>query len=278
MFPFQRKVWLDKWSSLQKTIYGMFTPPGKNCLTCNRITRTGSGLLCTHCERTIPWIDNIYCTRCGQYRECRDCSRRQRTTFISNRSAVRYSAEMKQLLATYKYKGNERLLTLLVEMLAHGYRMHEQDLGLASTGRRGVGSRDPGFVCATFVPVSEERLRERGFNQAEQLARRFGERRGIPVIALLQRIRDTGRMSQHSRRQRLMHLQDAFALDEEGCRQFNAYAGQLLAAQGSTDSGRSRIRILLIDDVYTTGTTMTECASTILQHYPVEIYGLTWAR
>lgn len=202
----------------------------------------------------------MYCGVCGRYEPCEDCRRRQFTSFIRNRSAVQYSEAMKQLLAVYKYNGNERMLPLLGEMLLHPYRMHRQDLARD-------GDND-GFDGITYVPISEQRIRERGFNQAQRLAEWLGDKEQLPVISLLRRIRHTERQATKSRKERLMDLERAFVIDPVGLQQL-----------ARLPLARIRpLKLLLVDDVYTTGSTMLECSKTIRQQAKVDIYSLTWAR
>ena len=134
---------------------------------------------------------------------------------------------------------------------------------------QGLGRRD--FACLVCVPLSDDRLAERGFNQTELIARRLADRSRIPFVPLLARIRHTGKMSQKTRAERPRQLEGAFACRDISGRESARIAS--LAGQGRP------LRMLLLDDVYTTGTTMQECARAIRQAYPgAEVYGLTWAR
>lgn len=212
--------------------------------------------VCQRCFEAIPWITNVECPVCGRGESCPDCSRQERT-FSMNRSVVRYNEDMRDLLARYKYRGEERLQLLLGRMLVHGYR---QFMAIS-------GSTKP-FHCITFVPVSRERQEERGFNQAEQMARVLAELVQVPVIPLLDRIRHTDKQSLKSREERMDNLSGAFAL-------------QLGPEHSVTLRSRSRrrLRILLVDDVYTTGSTLDTCAKVIRRELPTaEVYGLSWAR
>jgi ComF family protein len=164
---------------------------------------------------------------------------------------------MKEWLSLFKYRGDERLLQLFAEMLMHAYRklLEAED---------GQGKR---YDCITFVPLSEERLLERGFNQAELLALELSKRVGIPVVKLLTRLRHTHKQSFKGRSERLNDLSGAFGVDMEA-------VGKLTMARRT-----SPIRILLLDDVYTTGSTLHQCALEIRKHSSTaEVYGLTWAR
>lgn len=88
------------------------------------------------------------------------------------------------------------------------------------------------------VPMHPKRLRRRGFNQSEVLARAVAERINLPCEDALIRTRNTVQQARLTGRERLTNLRDAFVAD-------------------LSVSGR---RVLLVDDVYTTGTTAHECA------------------
>jgi predicted amidophosphoribosyltransferase len=168
---------------------------------------------------------------------------------------------MKEWLARYKYRGDEKLLNVFGAMIEHAFQLQLE--GLESlTGQPGSTR----FDCITYVPLSGQRLQERGFNQAQKLAEKIGAKHRIPVIPLLRRIRHTDKQSLKARRQRLEDLRDAFVVNDQPLR--------LLAPILSTRNPR----ILLIDDVYTTGSSLNECSLTICRRISAEIYGLTWAR
>ncbi|WP_143038131.1 MULTISPECIES: ComF family protein [unclassified Paenibacillus] len=162
----------------------------------------------------------------------------------------------------------------------------------------------------TYVPVSEERLAERGFNQAERLAAGLAAAVRLPVVDLLQRRINTTKQSFKTRGERIQTMQDAFAIQPGGIdmllelykaakaasqsvqknmysRAANSYAN---GEEGSshvtpTTEGRPLIplRLLMIDDIYTTGSTLDACGQVILNagysiNLPIEIYTLTLAR
>lgn len=209
--------------------------------------------LCMRCIKSIPWITKVECATCGRYEGCRDCVRRENTYLTMNRSAVQYSTEMREWLARYKYRGDESLLALFIEMVRYPY----QALGqlLAKSGGK--------FDFITYIPLSMERYAERGFNQAEQLACGIAKAYGLPVMPILNRTLHTGKQSYKTREQRLNDLQYVFS-----------YVGSL-AIRFDKDQ---TLNILLVDDVYTTGSTLNQAASVIREHLNAHVYGLTWAR
>ncbi|MDT2286474.1 hypothetical protein P7H17_10875 [Paenibacillus larvae] len=113
------KVWKKVLSAAQ----GLLSPRVSACPGCNQpaVLNTRQMGLCQICYTGIPWIREVICPICGRYEECGDCLRREETCFIRNRSAVRYDESMKELLARYKYRGDEQLSSLFGEMLLFAY-------------------------------------------------------------------------------------------------------------------------------------------------------------
>jgi competence protein ComFC len=193
-------------------------PVQKKCAFCDR--RAHKLGVCKLCIKEVVFIEGSLCNRCGRSLEvsatCADCYRRKKTFFCRNRSAVKYNEKLKGVISLYKYRGHEGLLNTLSELLQKAFYEHYENMG---------------FDCLTFVPLHEKRLRERGFNQAQQLAISLSLRTGIPVISLLSRSRPTGKQSKKDRTARLQTLSGAFH---------------------PRPHSHSLRRVLLIDDVYTT--------------------------
>jgi len=227
--------------------------------------------ICRSCSESIPWIATPVCRICGRPEACPDCPRRPHRYVVFSRSAVRYDDKMRDLLARYKYRGSERLSPLMSAILACAYERIARELG----------SDVPHAI--TSVPLARERLEERGFNQAEQMAQTIAAWYGIPYVPLLQRNRHTEKMSLKNRSSRLRDLKGIFTLADRK---------QLQAVKSPHPQP---LRILLADDIYTTGSTMNECAAALRATIdtreqaatirptgpltpPPTIYGLTWAR
>jgi competence protein ComFC len=231
------------------------------CLSCKQKAQLIKGRLglCNSCYLKIPWIQQVLCPVCGRFEFCPDCNRRQATHFSKSRSAVRYDDAMKELLARYKYRGDERIGLVIGAMLVHSFRLLQADQSL---------SRIPStqqFI--TYVPLSERRMLERGFNQAEQMAREVGRAMHLPVVPLLQRTRHTDKQSFKSRGQRIEDMEHVFELDEGGIQQ---------VLETSIDP--APLQIYLVDDVYTTGSTLNQCSRVLKERLKADVYGLIWAR
>jgi competence protein ComFC len=240
---------------LGKGVQAFISPSPEMCACCGKQPKS-AGLnplgTCRSCMEIIPWISQIRCPVCGRYEDCPDCIRRTKPPLYMNRSAVQYDDRMRELLALYKYRGDERLQVMLGRMLVHAYRLFPDGTMID---------------LLTYVPLGKERYEERGFNQAEQLARVLAEEIRKPVLPLLRRLKNTGKMSLKSRQERLEGMTDVFAVDPERVARIRRFS-----------AGRA-VRIAIVDDVYTTGSTLNHCASVIREAIPeAQVYGLCWAR
>jgi competence protein ComFC len=248
----------------------MRTPERKCCPVCGEAgKRIGGFPLCGPCLESIPWLTHTVCAKCGRPEACPDCARRTNAAFVAHRSAVRYSPLMKEWLIRYKYAGDERMESVLAWMMLSGYERLLIEVCGSTT--RNV------FDGITYVPLSPERIKERGFNQAARLAQALGRELGVPVAPLLRKKKETARQSQKGRLERIHEIRGAFTVEPAVAQHYL----RSLSAIKKRQSGRAPLRplrLLLIDDVYTTGSTINECARMLRQALPCYVYALTWAR
>ncbi|MCM3628103.1 ComF family protein [Paenibacillus glycanilyticus] len=228
--------------------------------------------LCSSCQAAIPWLTPIKCRICGRGITCPDCIRLQDASFIANRSAVQYSSEMREWLAQYKYRGNEKLELLLAQMMFPALAaITKEAVSRDSSPPLSNTSITPAIFwdALTFVPVSAERAEERGFNQAERFASILSRPHHIPLYDLLIRERHTEKQSFKTRAERMKDTRRLFQAKQE----------TMNLLQANVNPSRP-IRLLLIDDIYTTGSTIQACAAALHKQAskPLDIYALTWAR
>ena len=128
-------------------------------------------------------------------------------------------------------------------------------------GGRGMFPRDAVLVP---VPLHRRRYAERGFNQAELLARVLGDLLSLPVAPLLIRSRNTDHQARKTRVERLQNVADAFAL--------SSWSADAVCAIGFHST------IILVDDVATTGSTFAACARPLYERGFTEIYGFSFGK
>jgi competence protein ComFC len=276
----------------------LVAPSLPQCLFCGQRGRPSSELpgICISCHTGIPWIRIPRCLTCGRHVGCPDCSRsREPGPIRCNRSAVAYTSDMREVLGQYKYRGNERLAPILGLMLDRAYSILQEEQ-IAIRQNVSLQSKSP---CKFFsapkrliqsglwqadllvpVPVSSARLSERGFNQAEQLAEVLSRRRKVPQLPLLIRTHHTGKQSFKSRSERLADMKHVFAgnVDPKILQSLNEHLESI-----AVQLQKRPLQIIIIDDIYTTGSTVRACAEALYQlcgglGQPAEIYSLTWAR
>ncbi|USG65334.1 ComF family protein [Brevibacillus ruminantium] len=185
---------------------------------------------------------------------CQDCKvlREKETVpsvLLSNRGLLHYEKQGKAMLSRFKYRGDERLAAFFATLLAIGYYRSYADRS---------------FWCLSEVPLHQSRLTERGFNQMELVAKELSGIIGVPYVPLLVRAKETTKLSQQrGRKERENSMSGAFSLIHPGSR-----------------SGRDTCAILLIDDIYTTGSTLRACAASIREGLGTghHVYGLTCYR
>jgi ComF family protein len=116
------------------------------------------------------------------------------------------------------------------------------------------------FRCEVIVPVPlhHSRLKQRGFNQAQLIATRLERQLDLPVEPLLRRARRTGAQVHLDASKRMANVADAFVVDHE-----------------FVVNGRS---ILLVDDVVTTGATLSACAAALVRYGAAAVSAATLAR
>jgi len=175
---------------------------------------------------------------------CTNC-RGRRWYLRQARAAYRAEGAVLEAIHRFKYSKQFHWLPRLSGWLADGFE-------------RFYATADPVVDVLVPVPLHPLRRRERGFNQAEELARRLGRRYGLPVWKVLERRKATKTQASLRRSERLRNQRAAFALK-----------------RGFDVRGR---RLLVIDDVFTTGSTINACAQVLHKAGAERIDALTVAR
>lgn len=218
-------------------------PP--KCVTCHNYSPQG---ICNACSNRIVKLEPPFCMICGKPKDryfireiCEECSR-EKPPFIMARSAAIYDGVMKDAIHQFKFNNQMRLAGQLGRLLID--HLHEQ----------GISSYKIDRIIP--VPLSGQRQRSRGYNQAQLLANAISLFYGAEVDAhSLKKIIDTKPQFELSRDQRLENVKGAFASlpvpNEE---------------------------IFLIDDIYTTGATAKEASLALIRAGAKSVHVLTLAR
>jgi len=163
------------------------------------------------------------------------------------RSAWIYDGAPRVAIHRFKYGGKSALAARLAPALENVLRCDE-------------AFRRHGFDCLVAVPLHRRRQRKRGFNQSELLARALARRLEIPTLSLLERTRATRPQVGLDFKARGANVSGAFALHPNPAREV------------------SGLRVLLIDDVFTTGATLRECTAVLKRAGAQTVCALTLAR
>jgi ComF family protein len=217
---------------------------------------------CAGCGRVGDW----FCDACSQrlvadvVDGCRRCGRQAESTNSCPRCEALFPTRLRRVRAGFVYEG---VLRRAVQRFKyHGEYRRGRDLGerlLARTEiRHLIPAGDVDMVIP--IPLHVRRLRMRGFNQAEILASAIAERTNAPITPALNRVRDTYPQVQLQAHQRQENMENAFLVEE------------------SHREAVSGARVILVDDVMTTGATIGSAAAALQQAGAREIYGLTLAR
>ncbi len=208
-------------------------PAQANCMGCGSPAGACDGWLCSTCADILKPVKDLSgprCPRCGrplgedvrEGRACRTCGDWPQGLITAARFAYPYRRPVKGMIRRMKYQGVTRMADWMAEEML-----------------RTVTLELPGsFDVIVPVPMHKKRLKQRGVNQAAALARVLSYRSGVPCREALRRVRDTTQQARLSAPQRRRNLEGAFA----ACEDLRGH------------------RVLLVDDVITTGATALSCA------------------
>jgi len=230
-------------SEWEKALAAIFFPR-RICVRCGGLSPGKP--LCERCEQEMLQLRS--CSRCATFlREeapaayrCADC-KAEESSFVLARAALPYEGRLREQLLAFKYHG------------ATGLRRPFAALLLQTWQRWFHGC--PVDVCVP-VPLAAQRQKERGYNQAELLTALLARELGVDHRPhLLRRVRETAPLAQQTRKERRTSMQGAFAAQED--------------VRGN--------RVLLVDDIYTTGATAEAASAALVKQGAAAVYVLTVA-
>lgn len=217
------------------------------CPLCQQISEG----ICEVCKEEMPLVQEPCCFRCGKPLEdeqeeyCFDC-RQHGHMFDEGRGFLLYQNKVRESIHRIKYQNKRDYLEW------YGKEM-------ISVFETEIERWNPDVLVA--IPMDSRKMRRRGYNQAAILAKHLGRSLQLPWEAdVLKKVRQTADQKVLTHQQRRSNLKDAFAVNED----FLNEAGMLPWE-----------KVLLVDDVYTTGSTMDEAAKVLRQYGVQKIYFLT---
>ena len=212
------------------------------CLACGR--EIFSGTFCEECEKILPYNDGIICAHCGRKviapeDYCLTC----KNVIVSvdkARSSFNYAKPIAPIIKRFKYYNRRYIAESLSEYLAITYF-------------KNLFSAD----IITYIPMTEKAKKKRGYNQSQMLAESLSKKVGIRAIEVLEKLKETTRQAKLDRNQRLKNLTDAFHVKDR-------------------KSVKDK-KVLIVDDVSTTGATAEAAASKLKKAGAKTVYLLTVA-
>ena len=235
--------------NILKKILNIILPP--RCVLCGK-TVLSAHTLCENCFGKINFITMPYCKICGMpfgneadanlSKTCAECASKKRITRL-NRSAFIYDDFSKKLILDFKFYAKTQSANILVKWLyAAGKDIFEGGVDLIMP-----------------VPLSYRRLLRRGYNQSALLARLLSKQTHIEAdVFNLKKTKHTKPQSSLLGNARLKNVKNVFEVKNK-------------------DKVKGK-RIVLIDDVLTTGATLAECAKVLLKAGAKSVDTLTVAR
>lgn len=226
-----------------KALSKILFPEGIKCIVCDgELAAEVSGGVCSRCK--LLNLNVRFCKKCGRAMTgaadyCSECQ-----SFIKNFDVAMapfvFEDDVKSLVHRFKYGNHRYLAKYMAEFMAKTCTDSEITAD---------------FI--TFVPIHRRKLRERGYNQAELLARETGLLLDIPVVSVLDKIKDIKNTAKMRRYQRMEMIRDSVAV-----------------IPGVSFAGKA---VLLVDDVFTTGATADECSGKLLATGAERVSVLTFA-
>jgi len=229
---------VDLVQEIKRGLLDLLFPP--RCVSCREI----GSLLCTKCRDEFELVEPPLCPHCGRPmtsdRLCSLC-RREPLQIDGIRSVAYFEGTLREVIHHFKYYNKQDLAIPLGKLMGDYWEKNPL----------------PAEIIVP-VPLHVDRLRERGYNQAALLAREFGRSTGLPISEnSLVRVRATRPQVELSVQERKENVCDAFRC--------------------SSAELKDR-RVLLIDDVCTTGATLEACSIALRQADVRSVWALTLAR
>ncbi len=213
------------------------------CPICDRVVKKPA-CICGECRKKLHYIQSPRCFKCGKPVEnaekelCFDCSRTKHC-FDRNLALWGYTDAARKSIYRFKY---------------HNCRIYSQVYGREIADRLGTIIKQWNCEAVVPVPIHSKKQRERGFNQAQLLAQEVADVAKIPVdTKILVRTRYTRPQKELDDRNRIKNLENAFTV---------------------TKNVVQYKKIILVDDIYTTGATLDACARALKERGAGQVFAV----
>jgi len=198
--------------------------------------------ICEKCRKKLFYIESPRCLKCGKPVDnaetefCYDCSR-VKHLYTQGVGVWAYTDEIKNSIYQFKY---------------HNKREYGEFYGLELRNQYESIIRNWDADVLIPVPLHKSKLRKRGYNQAEIIAKSIGKLMDIPVDSqLVIREKKTLAQKELNDKERLKNLENAFNIVEKVVKYKN---------------------VIIVDDIYTTGTTIDACAQILMKSGVSKVY------
>lgn len=233
-------------SLLNKFLEALY-PSQIKCIVCGcELDDNYTASVCPVCYAHLPKHSEKVCLKCGESLDslanyCLNCKRSVNRYFSVARAPFLYDGQIIKLIHNLKYFGQKYVGEYLSEFLVEEYTLNKFNADLVVP-----------------IPLNSNRLKQRGYNQAETLCKSFGEKLGLKINNTnFIRTIDTPTQTALNKAERKKNLENAFKVIDK-----HIFKGKT---------------ILLIDDVYTTGATLEEASKTLLKSGVKSVVCLTLA-
>ena len=233
----ERKNFLSKMLSL-------LFPENITCVFCGEdCDKKREVDVCSNCIKNLPYNSGRICKKCGKPLEigssCPSC-KFTKHYFTKARAPFIYDNMIRQAIHRLKFNGERFIATSLAYFLFLSYKQLEIEAD---------------YIVP--IPLSENRLKERGYNQAEELARKLSDFTGVDLLNELEKVKETPKQSNTELEDRKRNVENVFKI-----------------------KSNKRIKnktIVLVDDVYTTGATVDSASKELKRKGAAKVYVLTVA-
>ncbi len=233
-----------------KSIIDLIYPKNIYCICCGAIIDNKSKYsICDKCIRKIHWIEDKFCEKCGRIIErdyvdtrCKDCKSKAHQ-FNQGYVCTKYGLYERVLMMDYKYGDKAYIGKILAEIMAERIAVETLEVDLIIP-----------------VPIHASRKKKRGYNQAEILSKEIGRKLGKRNLnTAVIRTKKTKPMKSLNVNEREENVMKAFQIR-------GRYREDLIGK-----------KVLLIDDIYTTGSTANSLSRLLVEEGVKEVNVLTFA-